>query len=277
MLLATPRRYSRLEIATLGYHEVVDNAKESGFQRPSAIRYKHPASEFAKHLEKIVLSPVRPVLITSVDFARPGKYLLLTFDDGGKSALYVADQLCKNDWKAHFFIVTSLIGTRTFLDINEIKYLNSCGHIIGSHSHTHPDIFKDQSFDNMIKEWNISCDVLSQTLGTSCFAGAVPGGDISPTVLRSADAAGIRYLFTSEPVLTPKQEGACWIIGRACIKSGSSLDVVNDLVNFKGWTKQLRRWRTKVLLKTTMFPLYKYYVRRRTREWTPELRDERSC
>ena len=258
---------SKLEIATIQYHEVVDHATDSGFQRQSAMPYKHTSSEFGQHLDKIATGPVVPALVTDVDFARPGRYLLLTFDDGGKSALYVSDELCKRGWKAHFFIITSLIGSRTFLDLNGIKYLKSCGHIIGSHSHTHPDIFKDLSLQKMMEEWNVSCDMLSQSLGVSCVTASVPGGDVSSKVLRSADLAGIRYLFTSDPDLTPQKEGNCWVVGRVCLKAGSSPKVVEDLIRFQGWTKELMRWRVKVLLKTALSPLYRSYVRRTTREW----------
>jgi peptidoglycan/xylan/chitin deacetylase (PgdA/CDA1 family) len=224
-------------------------------------------SKFGEHLDKIATSPVVPSLITDLDFASPGRYLLLTFDDGGKSALYVSDELCKRGWKAHFFIITGLIGNRTFLDMNGIKYLKSCGHVIGSHSHTHPDIFTDQPLEKMIEEWNVSCDILSQSLGSSCVSASVPGGDVSAAVLRSADLAGIRYLFTSDPALTPQKEGSCWVVGRACLKAGASVKVVEALIQFQGWKRELMLWRAKVLIKTGLLPLYRSYVRRTTREW----------
>jgi len=37
-----------------------------------------------------------------MDFERPGRHVLLTFDDGGKSALYASDQLSRRGWKGHF-------------------------------------------------------------------------------------------------------------------------------------------------------------------------------
>jgi peptidoglycan/xylan/chitin deacetylase (PgdA/CDA1 family) len=257
-----------LEIASILYHDVVDNPKDSGFQRPSAIPYKHTLFEFGQNLDRIAKSPVTPGLVFDIDFVRPGRHLLLTFDDGGKSALYVNDELCKRNWKAHFFITTSLIGNRTFLDANGVRYLRSCGHIIGSHSHTHPDIFKDIPFHKMMEEWAISCDILSQMLGNPCITASAPGGDVSAKVLRSANAAGIRYLFTSDPSLTPHKEGNCWILGRVCPKAGSSLSRVEEFVQFRGWARELMRRRAKVLLRTILFPLYRSYVRRTTREWS---------
>jgi len=261
---------SKLEIASILYHDVVDNPRDSGFQRPSAMSYKHTLSEFAQHLDKIATGPIAPELITDIDFSRPGRHLLLAFDDGGKSALYVSDELHKRNWKAHFFITTSLIGKRTFLNLDEIKYLQSCGHIIGSHSHTHPDIFKDLSLQKMMEEWKISCETLSQVTDTPCITASVPGGDISSNVLRSADAVGIRYLFTSEPDLRPQREGNCWILGRVCLKTRTSLSRVEELIQFRGWRRARMLRQAKVLLRTALFPLYRLYVRGVTHEWSDE-------
>jgi hypothetical protein len=125
--------------------------------------------------------------------------VLLTFDDGGKRALHAAEQLNLRGWKGHFFLTTSLIGSRTFLDVGAVRYLYTCGYLIGSHSHTHPDIFRALSFAAMVEEWRTSCDLL----GVPCLTGSVPGGDVSKKVFRSADVAQMRFLFTSNPVLTP--------------------------------------------------------------------------
>lgn len=256
-----------LQIASILYHDVVDNPSESGFQRNSALAYKHSLSEFGQNLDRIAKSPVAPGLVTDIYFARPARYLLLTFDDGGKSAVYISDELGKRGWKAHFFITTSLIGTRTFLDKDEIKYLHSCGHIIGSHSHTHPDIFKGIPSEKMNEEWRISCDILSQLLGKACIAASVPGGDTSLTVLRSAGTQGIGYLFTSDPTLVPQKEGNCWILGRICVKTGDPLSRVEAFARFQGWAREQWAWRLKAFVKSSLFPLYRLYVRRATHEW----------
>ena len=264
------RPTSNLKIASILYHDVVNNPNDSGFQRLAAIPYKHSLFEFGQNLDRIATASITPELVSHIDFANPGKHLVLTFDDGGKSALHISDELCKRGWKGHFFIITSLIGTRTFLDFSEIKYLQSCGHIIGSHSHTHPDIFKDLSIERMIQEWRISSDILSQSLGVPCFFGSVPGGDISSAVLRAADVAGFRYLFTSEPNLTPHKHGNCWILGRVCPKAGTSLERVDQFIRFQGWTRELILRRGKVLLRTALYPFYRRHVRRTTREWSAQ-------
>ncbi len=133
-----------VQVASFEYHEVTDDPAASGFQRPGAAPYKLTCRAFAQHLAAIATSPVIPERIVDIDLTWPGRHLLLTFDDGGKSAVYVSEELSRRDWKGHFFIVTSLIGTRTFVDAGAIRYIRSQGHVIGSHSHTHPAIYSRQ-------------------------------------------------------------------------------------------------------------------------------------
>ena len=254
-------------IACFMYHEVTDDPRSSGFQRSGALPYKHSRRAFAQHLAELATSPLVPELIGDIDLTRAGRHLLLTFDDGGKSALHVSEELSRRGWKGHFFIVTSLIGTRTFLDAGEIKRIRSCGHVIGSHSHTHPNIFKDQPLDRMVEEWRVSSDRLAQLLGEPCVTASVPGGDISHQVPVSASAAGLRYLFTSEPWLTPRNVGGCWMVGRFSAKVGTSPARVRELAHFRGWTGALVRRRLKVLVTGGLPSLYRLYVRTRTREW----------
>lgn len=251
---------AQARIATFLYHDIVDDPQESGFQRRSAMVYKQSRALFAKHLDRIASNGLVAGRVTDLNFQQPGKHVLMTFDDGGRGALHAAEELNRRGWKGHFFVTTSLLGTSTFLDASAIRYLHSCGHVIGSHSHSHPDIFKALSFARMLAEWGQSCDLLSDLLGAPCVAASVPGGDVSRRVFQSADAAGIQFLFTSDPFLVPRQEGACRILGRICPKADIPLPALQRLAEFRGWTKEAVRGRVKSGLKTAFFPLYRIYV-----------------
>jgi len=251
---------TRAKVATFLYHDISDDPSESGFQRRSALAYKQTRHVFARHMDRIANSGSRPRRVSEVDFWRSGKHVLITFDDGGKGALHAAEELNRRGWRGHFFITTSLLGTSTFLDASATRYLHSCGHVIGSHSHTHPDIFKALSFEQMIREWRTSCGLLSDLLGAPCVTASVPGGDVSRRVFQSADAAGIQFLFTSDPFLIPKQEGSCRILGRVCPKADIPLPDIQRLAEFRGWTREAFRGRLKTTLKTAFFPLYRIYV-----------------
>jgi len=254
------------QVASFGYHEVTDDPTTSGFQRPAALPFKHTRRAFAAHLDRIAAGPLVPTLVENVDFTRPGRHLLLTFDDGGKSAVCAADELSRRGWRGHFFIVTSLIGARTFLEANEIKYIRSCGHVVGSHSHTHPDIFRDLTMDQMVEQWRVSCDILAELLNEPCRVASLPGGDLSPVALRSAAAAGLTHLFTSEPWLVPKRVDGCWILGRFGPKVHTSPARLAALAQFRGWGRALLVRRLTNAARLSLPTLYRFYVRRTTRE-----------
>jgi len=252
-------------IAGFGYHEITDEPSASGFQRPGARPYTLTPRAFADHLDQIAASDARPTRVTDIDFTRPGRFLVLTFDDGGKSAVHAGDALARRGWTGHFFIVSSLIGTRTFATASDIRYLASCGHVVGTHTHTHPDIFPDLTPERMLEEWRTSGDAISEIVGAPCLTASVPGGDISQQVLESAARAGVQYLFTSEPWLSPRAIDGCRVLGRFCPKVGTSPDRIRELAQFRGWTSALVVRRLKGLARAGLPLLYRHYVRRTTR------------
>lgn len=254
-------------MAALGYHDVTDVPQDSGFQRNGALAFKLGWARFSEHLEQIAAGPVRPCLVPEIDFTQPGRHLLLTFDDGGKSALQIGEELCRRGWRGHFFITTSLIGRRTFLTTENIRHLRSCGHVIGSHSHNHPDIYRELRWEHMVVEWQQSSDILSQILSEPCISAAVPGGEISHQVLRSAAAAGLRYVFTSEPWPRPQIVSGTWVLGRFCAKGSTTAQDIGELIQFQGWRNKLLVRRLKSLASRSLPPLYRMYVGRSTRNW----------
>jgi peptidoglycan/xylan/chitin deacetylase (PgdA/CDA1 family) len=256
------------DVAGLMYHEVTDDPRSSGFQRIGARPYTYSRAAFGRHLDAIAGGALRPELITDIALGREsrGRHLVLTFDDGGVSALYAADELARRGWKAHFFIITNRIGERTFLKPPDVRALRAAGHIVGTHSHTHPDIFRNLTREMMATEWRVSRAILESLLGEPCHTGSVPGGDISHAVLESAAEAELQYLFTSEPVLQPERVGSMWVLGRHCLKAGVAPAAISELVAFRGWQRVQLLRRLRGLARSLFPPLYAQYVRMRTRE-----------
>jgi peptidoglycan/xylan/chitin deacetylase (PgdA/CDA1 family) len=259
---------SHPEIAGLMYHEVTDDPTTSGFQRPGALPYTFSRAAFKSHLDAIAGGALKPELISELELSDNGqhRHVLLTFDDGGASAMYVADELARRGWKGHFFIITGRIGERRFLKPADIRTLRSAGHVVGTHSHTHPDIFRNLPRELMTTEWRVSRAILEALLGEPCVAASVPGGDISPVVLESASDAGFRFLFTSEPLLRPARIGGTWVLGRVILKAGVSPATIRELVAFRGWQRVQLLRRLGGIARALFPPLYQRYVRRRTRE-----------
>jgi hypothetical protein len=131
------------EAAGFCFHEVPEDPRSTGFQRPGAVPFTLTRRAFTSHLEGIAGSPWSPRLVTELGAEAATRCLLLTFDDGGRSALHAADELGRRGWRGHFFITTGRIASATFLAAGETRYLHGCGHVVGSHSHTHPDIFRE--------------------------------------------------------------------------------------------------------------------------------------
>lgn len=258
---AVPRGNGVPRLATLGYHDVTDDPTASGFQRFSASPYKHRVRVFREHLQAMADAGRTPSLVTAIDFAQAGDYLLLTFDDGGCSALHICDELERRGWRGHFLVTTSLTGQPGFLDRAAVRRIHDAGHVVGSHSHTHPDVFRRQRLSEMVREWRVSCDRLATWTGAACTVASVPGGDISETVLESAGLGGLRYLFTSEPDLTARRIDACQVLGRVAIKASTSSRRVRALAAHRGWTRAGLERRCVVVARTALPPVHRLYLR----------------
>jgi peptidoglycan/xylan/chitin deacetylase (PgdA/CDA1 family) len=152
------------KIISLLYHEVTDKPGSTGFQRDRAFIYKHSKSDFKTQL-KLINSLGLPVVNLNNFSGKSENGIILTFDDGGRSANYISKVLDKYNIKGHFFITTQFIGNKYFLSKKSILDLHKRGHIIGSHSHTHSDIFRNQSKKEMIDEWKNSKYILENILG----------------------------------------------------------------------------------------------------------------
>jgi hypothetical protein len=237
------------------YHDVVGPDEASGFRVASAIPYQLTLRQFVAQLDAIERSPLKPGTVAAVSQHQDA--LLLTFDDGGESAMRVADLLDARGWKGHFFITTGFLGTAGFVTRSDVIDLHRRGHIIGSHSHTHPNICYNLRDDEMLAEWRTSCALLADILGAAVRTASVPGGDINRRTVATAMQAGIKHLFTSEPTFVPWQESEVTCLGRVCIKHDTSLAAIEGFVRFKGFARQMVIRRSKQLLKRLLSPVYR--------------------
>ncbi|MGO9269606.1 MAG: glycosyltransferase [Terriglobia bacterium] len=228
---------------SLVFHDVVNmgDVASSGFLVPGAKRYKLDRGEFEKDLAAIAQAvPRGPELVpenapsSSAPGGTPVVPFYLTFDDGGSSAWScIAKLLEPLGWKAHFMITTGYIGTRRFLGKNEIRALRSQGHVIGSHSASHPERMSVCGWRRLLDEWETSATILSDILGEAVTIASVPGGYYSKRVAEAAACAGFRALFTSEPTRRVSQVDGCLVLGRFAILRGTSPAAVARLVQGK--------------------------------------------
>jgi peptidoglycan/xylan/chitin deacetylase (PgdA/CDA1 family) len=232
---------------SLAYHDVTDEPDDSlaGYKA----LYKLDRQNFHNHILSI-RQQAEKVIVRSIDcFARWKERtpVFLTFDDGELGAYkYVADELEEYHWRGHFFITTDWIGRPGFLDRRQIRELRSRGHVIGSHSCSHPARMSHLSGDELLREWSRSCAILSDILGEQVRVASVPDGYYSRNVGKTAAAAGIEVLFTSEATAATSVLDGCLMLGRYFIQTHMPPGVSGAIAAGEIWP----RWRQTALWKT---------------------------
>ncbi|HYP52495.1 MAG TPA: polysaccharide deacetylase family protein, partial [Pyrinomonadaceae bacterium] len=245
------------------YHDVVPGGRwdESGFAGADAALYKLDREQFARHLRAVadavrekpsLASELKPEHSSSAP-ARPSSTSapsgdgagarapgtssvarvpwLLTFDDGGVSALtVVADMLEEYGWRGHFFVTTGRVGTPGFLTRAQVRELRRRGHAVGSHSHTHPQRMARCSPEELLGEWTTSTRFLSDVLGEPVAVASVPGGYYARKVAEAAARAGVRQLFSSEPTARAFEVEGCLVLGRYSVQRWTTPGTVARIV-----------------------------------------------
>ena len=252
---------------SLLFHDVyVDHPDESGFTSEAANRYKLALGDFDAQLAGVdgvrSDSPVLASAMTRLgDDAAPAGAapFLVTVDDGGAAYHdWIAERLERRGWRGHCFVSTDCIGRRGFLRREQIRELAERGHVIGSHSASHPVRFNALPFSEMLSEWSRSRAVLEDIVGRAVDVGSVPGGYFSPAVARAARDAGLRTLFTSEPVTRVHEDGDLLLVGRFTIRRGDPHNRARRLVSAPAWTRSIEwaSWNAKGLVKPLLGPSY---------------------
>jgi peptidoglycan/xylan/chitin deacetylase (PgdA/CDA1 family) len=210
---------------SLLYHDVVTAGQydASGFPGGGAARYKLELDEFKRHVkaiaEAVKADPIRIWDLPAATGANPT--LMVTFDDGGLSAYqYIADILESYGWHGHVFVTVNYIGRPSFVTKEQIRALRKRGHVIGSHSCSHPERMSYLNWNQLTEEWATSIRVLSDVVEEPVTTASVPGGYYSKRVAEAAAASGIEALFTSEPTTRCHYVNGCVVLGRYTVWRG---------------------------------------------------------
>lgn len=217
----------------LGYHDVVATTTgSSGFQTAAAWRYKLSEPNFRRHVEAV--SAVRPeapsVFRHATEVPAIGAPYALTFDDGGVSSQLVADILEEQGWRGSFFVPTSFIGSKGFLTPRAIAELVRRGHVVGSHSHSHPSMMARLDPGVLRAEWTTSVAILEGIIESAVTTASVPGGSTSAVVEQVAAACGIEVLFTSEPRARGSVRDGYVVLGRYPLYATDRADTAAAIV-----------------------------------------------
>ena len=176
---------------------------------------------------------------------KTGQEIIFTFDDGGISAVKtIAPILEKYQFKGIFFIPTAFIEQDGFLSEADINTLHKNGHIIGSHSHSHPTKMNRMPYEDIVKEWQTSSSILSEIISSSIEYASVPGGWYSQKVAEACNEVGIKCLFNSEPTQKTYYVKGCLVSGRFAVREQMNVNSFKNLLTGKGLTRKLMwvRW-----------------------------------
>ena len=240
------------------YHDVTAAGAHagSGFAGAGSDIYKLDTARFDAHLHALKQAfPLGPATMRGGESELARVPLMLTFDDGGVTAYTeVAPRLEALGWRGHFFITTERIGTPGFMSADQICDLHRRGHVIGSHSVSHPPVMSALSREDLLREWTQSIATLSDIIGEPVQVASVPGGYTSKQVAKTAAAAGISLLMTSEPSVHIARVGGLQVIGRFTIKHSTPPEAAVALAGYSPATqwRQWARWNGLKLVKKSL-------------------------
>ncbi len=234
------------------YHDIISHdVAESGFQNKTALKYKVSTDAFENQVKQI-----RKYLDSQ---KLPASSIRFTFDDGGVSFLTnAAPILEKYGFKGVFFISTGNIGSKGFLNVDQIRELAGRGHVIGSHSHSHPERMAAMPIKNIQDEWSVSQLKLSEVLGYNPLMASIPNGYSSSEVIKCMESAAIDEIYTSTPTSKIKQKKNYSLIGRYAVTADMSCDDVLAIVS-SSYKRFKIGCRQKILNLTKMI-LGNYYL-----------------
>src|SRR5262249_19033467 len=121
-----------------------------------------------------------------------------------------------------------------------LRELRRRGHVVGSHSCSHPTVMRALSFSELLAEWHNSVRRLTDILGEPVPIASVPGGYYSRSIAKAAAQSGIQVLFNSEPKRSVSLADSCLVIGRFAMFSDTPASVAARLASGH-WSPILRQ------------------------------------
>ena len=246
----------------LGYHDIENDSQvTTNGVRVAASSYAISHKTFVRHLDTIYNRTDRQafsdaVRLNTCAHATP---LLITFDDGGVGAYTcAADELEARGWRGNFLVTTKWIGTPGFLDRRQMRDLHGRGHVIGSHTVSHPSRMSALSYRQLLTEWTDSCAAIADILGCTVDVASVADGYYSTIVGEAARDAGIRLLFNSEPSTRVLRVDSCLIVGRYSVRPGMTAAECAAIASGDRWPryKQSMSWTVKKVAKVVLGETY---------------------
>ena len=246
------------KVVTLCYHDIFDKDNDldsSGIKGKGANIYKLHQAKFHKQIKLLnVLKEIEVVSILDTSSkVKVNRKVILTFDDGGISAYTKIFPILENaGMVGHFFIIGDRVGKEGFVNESQIREMRNHGHIIGTHSFSHPKRISSLSIKTIKNEWEKGIQTLEDVLGERISVASIPNGYSSKQVLECASNAGISHIFNSNPMIKIKKYKNCVVIGRYPVQNQHDENYVASIVNRKLTTicRHSAEWRIKSIIRS---------------------------
>jgi peptidoglycan/xylan/chitin deacetylase (PgdA/CDA1 family) len=140
----------------------------------------------------------RPFFEAVLDEVEGRQDVLLTFDDANASDFETAlPALAARGMKAHFYLVSGLIGQKGFLSAAEVRALHAAGMTIGNHGKLHRSWrgLTERELDEELME---ARNCLENIVSDAVRFAACPNGSYDRRVLRHLRAQGYERVYTSD-------------------------------------------------------------------------------
>lgn len=187
-LLLGKIKYNNRNSKVLYYHDVHrDNTK------PETL-ISTPMSLFSEHIRIIKVQGFEIVdRITEAE-----NQIMLTFDDGYKGIYKNKDFFFNEGLKPTVFLVSNSIGADTFMEKDEILFLQKEGFRFQSHTHTHP-LLNKLNIKELKEEFSTSKNILENLLSKEVDEICFPEGLFNSKATETARDCGYKYLYSSIP------------------------------------------------------------------------------
>jgi peptidoglycan/xylan/chitin deacetylase (PgdA/CDA1 family) len=158
------------------------------------------------------------------------KNVCLTFDDGyANNFTYCLPELEKYNFKATFYITTSLINTEIGFTEDQVRTLSEKGMEFGSHTVNHV-FLSNLTDDKLYYELEESKTQLEDIIQKSVTSLSLPGGRGNKRIFAAAQKAGYNTLCTS--VYHPNDAHTnLFSLGRIPIKKDCSIELFEKIVS----------------------------------------------
>jgi peptidoglycan/xylan/chitin deacetylase (PgdA/CDA1 family) len=192
----------RATVPVLCYHQLRNwRSGDSPYNRLNLIC---PPKYFRAHLDALAedgwttISPAHYLRHLTMGAVLPRKPVMLSFDDGSAGQAHEGlAQLAKRGMTGTFFVMTVVLGKRTWMSIRDIHRLADASMTIGSHTWDHHAVSNLSG-----RAWKVQLEQSRETLrkasGQSVEHFAYPYGEISANAYPHLKKAGYKTAFQLE-------------------------------------------------------------------------------